>query len=191
MADKLMVELQDSNGNIFYAQTSAAAVFCADGKTVQEKIGTVKGRIATKDNLKLVTEANYLAEAKAVKDLFDELNSKLSYTTWSSGKKIPFSSINGNNSLYVKLAKFGKVVYCRIICTMQISTANASFSLSEITIPSEYRPAENVYASYAGNTGANMSGTGRWEVCSDGALKMIGSTVTFSERHASISWIIN
>lgn len=86
MAEKLMVELQDANGNIFYVQTSATAVFCADGKTVQEKIGTVKGRIATKDNLKLVTEANYLAEAKAVKDLFDELNSNLKKQYVQSGR---------------------------------------------------------------------------------------------------------
>ena len=77
MAEKLLVELQDDKGNIFYLHTSSAAVFCADGKTVQEKIGTVKGRITTKENLKLVTEANYLPEAKAVKDYFDELNGKL------------------------------------------------------------------------------------------------------------------
>ena len=118
-----------------------------------------------------------------------ELNSKLSYTTWSSGKKIPFGNVNGNNSLFVELVKLGKVVSCQIVCTIQTTAANTSFTLSEITIPTGYRPARNVYVSYAGNAGANMSGTGRWEICTDGSLKMIGSTAVFSERHASIAWI--
>lgn len=83
MAQKLIIELQDDQGNIYYLHTVATAVFCTDGKTVQDKIGTVKGRIATKDSLKLVTEANYLVEAKAVRDCFDELNGKL-----TSGKDV-------------------------------------------------------------------------------------------------------
>lgn len=74
---------------------------------------------------------------------------------------------------------------------MQTTAANTTFTFNEITIPTEYRPMENAYVSYAGNTGANMSGTGRWEICTDGTLKMIGSTATLSERHASISWLTN
>lgn len=80
MAEKLYVELQDDEGNVYYLYTSSSTVFCEDGKSVQEKIGTVKGRITTKENLKLVTEANYLPEAKAVKEYFDELTGKLGYT---------------------------------------------------------------------------------------------------------------
>lgn len=128
-------------------------------------------------------------QGKILNDKITELNSKLSYTTWSSGKKIPFGNVNGNNSLFVELVKLGKVVSCQIVCTIQTTAANTSFTLSEITIPTGYRPARNVYVSYAGNTGANMSGTGRWEICTDGSLKMIGSTAVFSERHASIAWI--
>lgn len=95
MAEKLLVELQDDKGNIFYLHTSSAAVFCADGKTVQEKIGTVKGRITTKENLKLVTEANYLPEAKAVKDYFDELNGKIiKKTVTFTGTIAPKSTVS-------------------------------------------------------------------------------------------------
>ena len=140
----------------------------------------------------LTTAAGYALDArqgKALDDKITTLNSKLSYTTWSSGKKIPFGNVNGNNSLFVELVKLGKVVSCQIVCTIQTTAANTSFTLSEITIPTGYRPARNVYVSYAGNTGANMSGTGRWEICTDGSLKMIGSTAVFSERHASIAWI--
>ncbi len=77
MAEKLLVELQDDKGNIFYLHTTATAVFCTDGKTVQEKIGNVKGMITTKESLKSVSEQNYLVDAKTVKDCFDEVNKKI------------------------------------------------------------------------------------------------------------------
>ncbi len=38
MAQKLKVELQDSDGNIYYLHTAADVVFCGDGETVEHKL---------------------------------------------------------------------------------------------------------------------------------------------------------
>ncbi len=39
MSEKLKVQVQDENGNIFYIHTSADIVFCEDGTSVETKLG--------------------------------------------------------------------------------------------------------------------------------------------------------
>lgn len=40
--EKLFVEVQDEEGNVYYVHTSADVVFCEDGKTVEEKLEGIK-----------------------------------------------------------------------------------------------------------------------------------------------------
>lgn len=179
MAEKLIVELQDANGNIFYVQTSATAVFCADEKTVQEKIGTVKGRIATKDNLKLVTEANYLAEAKAVKDWFDELNSKSTQTVTQT--------INGLSCTFY-LTKIGKLVICNIIASGSLSTNDQGVNS---VIPATYRPAQSLFITAYNVTGTELSidhGCTRYAFETTGRVTVTSNHKGVLERKAFGCW---
>lgn len=47
MADKLLVELHDEEGNIYYLHTDASIVFCEDGQSVADKLVKMKGATAT------------------------------------------------------------------------------------------------------------------------------------------------
>lgn len=56
-AQKLFVEVQDEQGNIYYVHTSSDVVFCADGETVEEKLKNATtekdGRMSAEDKKKL------------------------------------------------------------------------------------------------------------------------------------------
>lgn len=74
-------ELQDSDGNVVYPHTEASVVFCADGKTVQEKltsggIEVLAGVTGKTDSLE-VSDSNILATSKAVNNLKTEVNNTL------------------------------------------------------------------------------------------------------------------
>lgn len=56
-AQKLFVEVQDEQGNIYYIHTSSEVVFCSDGETVEEKLKNATaqkdGRMSAVDKKKL------------------------------------------------------------------------------------------------------------------------------------------
>lgn len=100
-------ELQDNEGNSIYPHTEADIVFCADGKTAQEKLnkyenalGTVTGKTDSSD----VSNSNILATSKAIKNVNDKFggykfttkNGKIAYYKESEGadSAVPFNSVS-------------------------------------------------------------------------------------------------
>ena len=87
MADKLKVELQDENGNIYYLHTSADVVFCEDGTTVEAKLN---GKIDEADIIQNATTAatDKVPSAAVAKNLQDQItaqNTKISVVSGQIG----------------------------------------------------------------------------------------------------------
>ena len=87
MADKLKVELQDENGNIYYLHTSADVVFCEDGTTVEAKLN---GKIDKADIIQNATTAatDKVPSAAVAKNLQDQItaqNTKIAWTKLHEG----------------------------------------------------------------------------------------------------------
>ena len=76
MADIYKGELQDNLGNTVYPHTESDVVFCADGKTVQEKLAGYEnalGSVTGTTNSLEVSDPNILLTSEAGKKLSDDL----------------------------------------------------------------------------------------------------------------------
>ena len=73
MAEKLLVQLEDSDGNIYYLHTSADVVFCEDGTSVQTKLAQ---KIEKADIIQNATTASTtkVVSASVAKNLQDQIN---------------------------------------------------------------------------------------------------------------------
>ena len=73
MAEKLLVQLEDSVGNIYYLHTSADVVFCEDGISVQTKLAQ---KIEKADIIQNATTASTtkVVSASVAKNLQDQIN---------------------------------------------------------------------------------------------------------------------
>ena len=108
MADIYKGELQDNLGNTVYPHTEADVVFCADGKTAQEKLAgyenALGGVTGTSSSLE-VNDANILATTEATKKLDNKFggynittkDGKIAYYKESEGadSAVPFKSGGG------------------------------------------------------------------------------------------------
>lgn len=135
MADKLKVELQDENGNIYYLHTSADVVFCEDGTTVEAKLN---GKIDEADIIQNATTAatDKVPSAAVAKNLQDQItaqNTNLSdlqnttdkmgvYDVWANGS-IAFNvvfrvPVNGgqNRPVFLMMGNIGTNSFM-MICT--------------------------------------------------------------------------
>lgn len=113
----------------------------------------------------------------------------LSVTTWSGSGK-PWTSKNSSNNMTVTCWKMNKVVVCRIYCVMlNPETSQAGFS--EITIPSAYRPRQQVIAPYLAIAGSSILGTGQWLIQTTGKIgnNVNPATGSFCERMAQAAYV--
>ena len=86
MAEKLKVELQDENGNIYYLHTDASVVFCEDGTTVAEKLALTLNESDIVNNATTAPTDKVVspAVAKNLQDQLTALNTKMTFENWSS-----------------------------------------------------------------------------------------------------------
>ena len=94
MAEKLLVQLEDSVGNIYYLHTSADVVFCEDGISVQTKLAQ---KIEKADIIQNATTASTtkVVSASVAKNLQDQINEQ--------NTKLPIYSGLGTFDLSVKI----------------------------------------------------------------------------------------
>ncbi len=95
MADKLKVELQDENGNIYYLHTSADVVFCEDGTTVEAKLN---GKIDKADIIQNATTAatDKVPSAAVAKNLQDQITAQNTKINFAAG--LPSIGLSGTPS---------------------------------------------------------------------------------------------
>ena len=93
MAEKLKVELQDENGNIYYLHTDASVVFCEDGKTVESKLALTVNESDIVNNATTAATDKVVsaAVAKNLQDQITKLNTNTleALTLTSSGNLSP------------------------------------------------------------------------------------------------------
>ena len=114
MADKLKVELQDENGNIYYLHTSADVVFCEDGTTVEAKLN---GKIDKADIIQNATTAatDKVPSAAVAKNLQDQITAQ---NTKLTKEHINLASYtNGDNNSYI--ARSGDI--CTVVMNAVLS----------------------------------------------------------------------
>lgn len=75
MAEKLKVELQDDEGNIYYLHTDASVVFCEDGQTVEAKMLQKIDQSAIIQNA-TTAATNKVVSAAVAKNLQDQITSQ-------------------------------------------------------------------------------------------------------------------
>lgn len=95
-----------------------------------------------------------------------------------------------NNGVTVVLWKFANVVSCRIQWVGSASTTN-KFVSTGITIPSGFKPSDNVYAearSFANNQVINDTVT-RYQIGKDGSLNYITNESGYVERIITVTWL--
>lgn len=72
MSEILKVKVQDENGNVFYIHTSADVVFCADGTSVQDRLGQKLDKSVIIQNA-TTAATDKVPSAAVVKDLQDQI----------------------------------------------------------------------------------------------------------------------
>ena len=134
MADIYKGELQDNLGNTVYPHTEADVVFCADGKTAQEKLagyenalGSVTG---TSGSLE-VNDANILATTEATKKLSDNLTKVKTYV--GSDGKLHFVDASGADTVLPFSSE--KFVSLTNIGSGSLGNGTGSTSTFTFTIP--------------------------------------------------------
>lgn len=73
MSEILKVKVQDENGNVFYIHTSADVVFCADGTSVQDRLGQKLDKSVIIQNA-TTAATDKVPSAAVAKDLQDQIN---------------------------------------------------------------------------------------------------------------------
>lgn len=104
MSEILKVKVQDENGNVFYIHTSADVVFCADGTSVQDRLGQKLDKSVIIQNA-TTAATDKVPSAAVAKDLQDQINQQNTKNTVPISKN---SYINGevtcdirNNTAYI------------------------------------------------------------------------------------------
>lgn len=90
MSEKLKVQVQDENGNIFYIHTSADIVFCEDGTSVETRLGQKidSANIVQNATTAAADKIPSAAVAKNLQDQISGLNTNIvihTYTAHFSG----------------------------------------------------------------------------------------------------------
>lgn len=158
-AQKLFVEMQDDEGNIYYVHTSSDVVFCADGETVEEKLKTATsekdGRMSADDKKKL--------------DSIDEEANNYQHPTSAGNKHIPSG---GKSGQILRWSQDGTAVWGddedTTYAAFKAATASAAGGAGLVPAPA------------AGNHDDYLRGDGKWGAVND-------MTPTFSQAGSRIN----
>lgn len=136
MAEKLKVQLEDENGNIYYLHTDASVVFCENGESVQKKLNDKIEKSSIVQNA-TTTATDKVISAAVAKNLQDQItaqNTKM--------------SIGVVQTLETGTTTSGSIKYCKK-SGMVTFAVNATFGLHMSAweqapigsaLPSGYRP---------------------------------------------------
>ena len=145
-AQKLFVEVQDEQGNIYYVHTSSDVVFCADGETVEEKL---KNATTEKDG-------RMSAEDKKKLDGIAEGANKYVHPTGSGNKHIPSG---GSAGQVLRWSADGTAVWG--------ADKDTTYTAFKAATSSAAGGAGLVPAPAAGNHDDYLRGDGKWGAASD------------------------
>lgn len=145
-AQKLFVEVQDEQGNIYYVHTSSDVVFCADGETVEEKL---KNATTEKDG-------RMSAEDKKKLDGIAEGANKYVHPTGSGNKHIPSG---GSAGQVLRWSADGTAVWG--------ADKDTTYTAFKAATSSAVGGAGLVPAPAAGNHDDYLRGDGKWGAASD------------------------
>ena len=145
-AQKLFVEVQDEQGNIYYVHTSSDVVFCADGETVEEKL---KNATTEKDG-------RMSAEDKKKLDGIAEGANKYVHPTGSGNKHIPSG---GSAGQVLRWSADGTAVWGE--------DKDTTYAAFKAATSSAAGGAGLVPAPAAGNHDDYLRGDGKWGAASD------------------------
>lgn len=67
------VQMQNSEGKTYFPRTKTTQVYFGDNKTLQEKVGELKGVLKTKNAVEATNIEGYLVDAKALKEIFESI----------------------------------------------------------------------------------------------------------------------
>lgn len=81
MSEKLKVQVQDENGNIFYIHTSADIVFCEDGTSVETRLGQKIDSANIVQNA-TTAAADKIPSAAVAKNLQDQISGLNTKSQW-------------------------------------------------------------------------------------------------------------
>ena len=107
MAEKLLVQLEDSVGNIYYLHTSADVVFCEDGISVQTKLAQKieKADIIQNATTASTTKVVSASVAKNLQDQINEQNTKIGNRIVTS--RYFAGTYNNTSYVFVSLSDMG------------------------------------------------------------------------------------
>lgn len=94
MSEILKVKVQDENGNVFYIHTSADVVFCADGTSVQDRLGQKLDKSAIIQNA-TTAATDKVPSAAVAKNLQDQITQQNT------------NMIGKNQTTYVTFSEYG------------------------------------------------------------------------------------
>lgn len=116
-----------------------------------------------------------------------QLTKSISYD--SGTVKGPYTSTNSANNIRVELKRRGCTVTCKITMIAQFPGSGEYGPFNEVKIPVGYRPVMDFFAPYSEVSGSYIFGTGRYGIGKDGGIKIYVENATFTERHATFTWI--
>lgn len=116
-----------------------------------------------------------------------QLTKSISYD--SGTVKGPYTSTNSANNIRVELKRRGCMVTCKITMLAQFPGSGEYGPFNEVKIPVGYRPVVDFFAPYSEVSGPNIFGTGRYGIGKDGGIKIYVENATWTERHATFTWI--
>lgn len=97
------------------------------------------------------------------------------------------ATVNTTQGSYIHFARIGNLVYATHIAVFSLPSANVSHIIA--TIPSGYRPNDNVYATEVLVTSDAITGNGRWSFGNNGDIRLIASTATIAEHSLTLCYL--
>ena len=97
------------------------------------------------------------------------------------------ATVNTTQGSYIHFARIGNLVCATHIAVFSLPSANVSHIIA--TIPSGYRPDDNVYATEVLVTSDAITGNGRWSFGNNGDIRLIASTTTIAEHSLTLCYL--
>ncbi len=188
MSDIYKGELQDNEGNTIYPHTEADVVFCADGKTMQEKITSMEsvtdGVTGRTDSLE-INDSNVIVTSKATHELAQMQGGNI--LTYNESEDAYYIQ-HGADSVPKKLGSVDESTI-NIVSKKQSITGSGNYAVSEI-------PSVDSLAciSVEGGGGSDSIGTpivSGGEKVADNIYKVMANnefTITVPANHNGTAW---
>lgn len=186
---KYFADLKDSAfrsvaNNLTTTSAGTSVLDAYQGKVLEDKklnktdvinnlLATVAGKALDATQGKILGDRLTAAEGD-----IDELNGKT--------KKYE-ATVNTTQGSYIHFARIGNLVYATHIAVFSLPSANVSHIIA--TIPSGYRPDDNVYATEVLVTSDAITGNGRWSFGNNGDIRLIASTTTIAEHSLTLCYL--